>query len=182
MTVFPRVLTNHGMTAGALERIPVEHFPAARAGSFLFLLFYPLINSAVLHELQIFDDPFMVPDPVHHMNLGKILQAFAGKVGALETPGYLLLLGTAAKTVAAVGARAIHVIREAPIAADFLDGDSVRLRHFLQFFLILILIREVSGASFAVQPTDSDQSVIGFFHKSPFHPKMALVLKSGARI
>jgi hypothetical protein len=118
----------------------------------------------LLHELEVLDHPFVVPDAVHPMDFGKILQTLTGKVGALEAPGHLLFPGAAAESVPAIAAGGIDMVGKAPIAADGFDGDSVRLRHFLQFFLILILIGEVSGASFAVQPADSNQSVLCLFH------------------
>jgi hypothetical protein len=159
---------NRNTTARALQGIPIEQFTAIRAGLLLFLSSNPFLDSVVLHKLQVFDDLFMVPDPVDHVDLRKILQAFAGKVGTLETPGYLLLPGTTAEPVAAVAAGGIDMVGKAPIAANGLHGDAVGFRHFPQFFLILILIGEVSGAGFAVQPAVCIPSPSGrSFHGDP---------------
>ena len=85
----------------------------------------------ILYKLQIFDDLLMMADPAYHMDCGKIFQPFAGKVRTLKTPVYLLLFGTAAKTVTAVDAAPIHVLREASVASYFLDGDTIHLGYLL---------------------------------------------------
>ena len=117
--------------AGAIQSIPVEHLPAIRAGTLFFLLFYPFLDSPVLHKLKVFGHFFVMPDAVHHVDLGKILQAFTGKVKALETPGYLLLLGTATKTVSAVAAGGVDKVGKAAVAANFFNGNPIGLGHFL---------------------------------------------------
>jgi hypothetical protein len=73
----------------------------------------------------------MVPDAVYNVDFGKITEALAGKVRALETPGYLFLFGAAAETVSAVPAGRIDVVGKTPIAADFFSGDPVGVGHFL---------------------------------------------------
>jgi hypothetical protein len=117
--------------AGAIQGVPVEHLSAIRAGTLFLLLFYPFLSPKVLHKLQIIDHLFMVPDAVYHMDLGKIFQAFTGKVRALETPGYLFLFGASAETMPAVSAGGIDVIGKAAVAANFLNGNPVGLGHFL---------------------------------------------------
>ena len=121
---------NRNATAGTIQGIPVEHLSTMGAGSFFFLPFHPFLNPVILHKLQIIDHLFMVPDAVHHMDLGKILQPFAGKVRALEAPGYFLFLGTATETVPAVLAGGIDVVGKTPVASNFFDGDPIGLGYF----------------------------------------------------
>jgi hypothetical protein len=137
--------------------VPVKHFATARAGPLLILLFYPFLHSVVLHELQVFDDFFMVPEAVHLVDSGKILQAPAWEFRALEAPGYLFLLGATAEAVAAVPAGGIDMIGKASIATNLFDGDFISLGHLLQFILILILIGQVFGAGPAVKTADSSE-------------------------
>jgi hypothetical protein len=110
----------------------------------------------------------MMPDAVHHVNFGEILQALAWEFRALEAPGYLLLLGAAAEAVAAVAAGGVDMVGKASVAANVLDGNFVRLGHLLQFILILILIGQVFGAGPAVKAADSDQLVLYVFHRISF--------------
>jgi hypothetical protein len=119
------------MATGAFQGIPVEHLAAIRAGTSFLLLFYPFLDSVVFHKLQVFDHLFVVPNPVHHVDFGKVFQSLAWKFRALGTPGYFFLFGAAAKTVPAVAAGGIDVVGKAPVAANFLDGDPIGLGHFL---------------------------------------------------
>ena len=111
--------------------MPVKHLATARASRLPVLLFYPFLDSVVLHELQVFDDPFMMPDTVHQVDFGKILQAFAREFRTLEAPGHLLLRGAAAETVAAVATGGVDMVGKASIAANFPDADLISLGHFL---------------------------------------------------
>jgi len=140
------------------SRSASKAFCRSSGRSLLILLFYPFLHSAVLHELQVFDDFFMVPDAVHLVDSGKILQAPAWEFRALEAPGYLLLLDATAEAVAAVPAGGIDMIGKASVATNLFDGDFISLGHLLQFILILILIGQVFGQSRSkdrrFQPTD----------------------------
>ena len=111
--------------------MPVKLFAAARARSLPVLLFYPFLDSVVLHELQVFDDLFMMPDTVHLVDFGKIFQALAREFRTSEAPGHLFLRGAAAETVAAVATGGVDMVGKASIAANFPDGDLVSLGHLL---------------------------------------------------
>lgn len=111
--------------------------------------------------MQIINNPPMIAEFID-VDLGKILQAFAGEVGALETPGYLLILGTLAKTAAAVNAAPIHMIGKAFVATYFLDRHTSCLGHFLQFFSIVTLICNVFTSS-VLQPTNPYILILSFF-------------------
>jgi hypothetical protein len=122
---------NGNAAAGAIQGVPVEHLPAIRAGTLFLLLFYPFLDPLIPHKLEMIDYFFMVPNAVYHMDLGKILQPFTGKVRALEAPGHLPLLCTAAETVPAVAAGRIDVVGKASVAANFFRRNPTVLGHLL---------------------------------------------------
>ena len=152
-------MMNRCVAAGALRGVPVEYLSAIRAGCFSILLSYPFPGSVVFHELEILDHPFVVPDSVHHMNFGEILQSLTGKIAALEAPSYFLLFGATAETVAAVTTSGVDIVGKASVATDVFDRDLIGHSHLLQFIQILILISQISGAGPAVEPADSNQQV-----------------------
>jgi len=140
--------------------MPVKYFSAVRAGRFFILLSDPFLRSVVFHELEIFDHPFVVADSVHHVNFGEILQPLTGEIAALEAPGYFLLLGAAAETVAAITTAGVDIVRKTSVATDVFERDLVGRSHLLQFVQILILICQISGAGAAVKPADSNQLIL----------------------
>jgi hypothetical protein len=150
-------LMNGHVASRALQGVPVKYFPAVRAGRFFILLFYPFFGSMVFHELEVFNHFFVVPDPIHHMNFGKIPQSLTRKIAALEAPSYFLILRAAAETVAAVATSGVDIVGKASVATDVFNGDSIGYGHLLQFIQILILISQVFGASPAINPADSNQ-------------------------
>ena len=93
--------------------------------------FHPFLDSLIPHKLKMLDYLFMVPDAVHNVDFGKILEPLAGKFRALETPGYLLLPGAAAETVPAVAAGRIDVVGKASVAANFFHRNPTVLGHLL---------------------------------------------------
>ncbi len=153
-------LMNRRVTSRALQGVPVEYFSTFPAGRFFILLFYPFLGSLVLHDLEIFNHLFVVPDSVHYMNFGKILQALTGEIAALETPGYFFLLSATAETVAAVATSGVDIVGKASVATDGFDRDLIGFRHLLQFIQILVLIGQVPGAGPAVKTADSNQLVL----------------------
>jgi len=163
--VYGLFLMNRHIASRALQGVPVKYFPAVRAGSFFILLFYPFLGSMVFHELEIFHYFFVVPDSVHHMNFGKILQPLTREIAALEAPSYFFLLGATTKTVATVATSRVDIVGQASVATDFFDRDFVGFSHLPQFIQILILIGQVSGASSAVKTADSNQLIFSFFHR-----------------
>jgi hypothetical protein len=154
------LLMNWRVTSRTLQRVPVEYFSAVRAGRFFILLFYPCLGPMVFHELEIFNHLFVVPDSIHHMNFGKILQALTGKIATLEAPSYFLLLGATTETVAAVATSGVDIVGKASVATDGFDRDLIGFRHLLQFIPILVLVSQVSGAGPAVKTADSNQLVL----------------------
>lgn len=144
----------------AHEGVPVEYFSAVRAGRFFILLFYPFLGSMVFHELEIFNHLFVVPDSVHHMKFGKILQSLTREIAALEAPSYFLLPGATTETVAAVTTSRVDIVRKASAATDVSDKYLIGYSHLLQFIQILILIGQVSGAGPAVKTADSNQLIL----------------------
>jgi hypothetical protein len=151
---------NRQAASRALQGMPVEYFSAVRTGRFFILLSYPFLGSVVFHELEIFNHPFVVPDSVHHMNFGEILQSLTGEIAALEAPGNFLLLGAAAEPVAAVATAGVDIIRKASVTTDVFERDLVGRSHLLQFVQILILICQISGTGPAVKPADSNQLIL----------------------
>lgn len=153
-------LMNRHVASRALQGVPVEYFSAVGAGRFFILLFYPFLGSMVFHELEIFNHLFVVPDSVHHMNFGKILQSLTREIAALEAPSYLLIPGATTETVAAVATSGVDIVGKASVATDVFNRDLIGYSHLLQFIQILILIGQVSGAGPAVKTADSNQLIL----------------------
>jgi hypothetical protein len=101
----------------------------------------PLLSSAVLsiprsmvfHELEIFDYLFVVPNSVHPMNFGKILQSLIREIATLEAPSYFLLPGATTEPVAAVATGGVDIVGKASVATDIFDRDLIGYGHLLQF-------------------------------------------------
>jgi hypothetical protein len=126
-------LMNWHVASRALQGVPVEYFSTVRAGRFFILLFYPFLGSMVFHELKIFNYLFVVPDSVHHVNFGKILQSLTREIPALEAPSYFLLAGATTEAVAAVATSGVDIVGKASVATDIFDGDLIGDSHLLQF-------------------------------------------------
>ena len=115
---------------GTLQRIPVEHISATRAGSRFILFLHPFLYAMILHEPEMFNDPFMVPDAVDLVNVFKGMQALTGEIGTLKAPGHPFFLGTPPETMPAIHTGGVYLIGQATVATDFSDGNSVLLGHF----------------------------------------------------
>jgi hypothetical protein len=128
----------------------------------------PLLSSAVLsiprsmvfHELEIFDYLFVVPNSVHPMNFGKILQSLIREIATLEAPSYFLLPDATTEPVAAVATGGVDIVGKASVATDIFERDLIGYCHLLQFISILILIGQVFGAGPAVKTADSNQLIL----------------------
>jgi hypothetical protein len=113
----------------------------------------------ILKEAEVFDHLCMVANPIHDVDLREILQALTWEIRALEAPGYPLLSGAAAKTVAAVAAGWIDMVGKASVATDVFETNLVGCSHLLQLIKILIPIGLVFGAGPAIEAADPNQFI-----------------------
>jgi len=82
----------------ALTTKPVNDLSTLGTAPRFLFLFNPALDAMLLHILQVINNLGMVRDTFDDMSIPEVSQSLTGEIFTFETPGYVVIPGTFAKT------------------------------------------------------------------------------------